>query len=574
MVLPGRTLTLGVGTIMLLLLVSLTGCAKSISPPGGPVDQKPPVLASATPVAGAVMVSPDTDIIIDFSENLDSRNSAKAIFIAPRLDPEPKIKIKGSRVIITPEKPLDSGKTYSIVVGTDARDAHGVALAQSISVAFSTGDHLDSGSLHGTVYNNGKPVSGISVGLFGRRPEEYGKTIDSLIPEYLTQTGAGGKFRFDYLPFQEFFLVACEDKNKNRRINPKREPVGLPFVPISIDAKKAQQTGIDISLRLSDSGVAALRGLTINADGLIKARWNRGFDATSAAMIIQSARIISTTDSTGTIPLRGFSNLAPYPCADFALWTDSLATGQEYSIVFDLVSAYPDLEDTARIVNASVIATEVTDKVRPVIVEHFPADKAAHVDPDSAIVFRFSEPIEAAQLAGAVMVADTTGRSISLTLASQDGFSWKWVPDTSLLFGKTYEMALDRRRVLDRHGNRLGDSVDTIRFSTIGKDTVGQISGELQVAVTADAAYPVVISYLPVGEGRGRTVALPPGQKRFAADLLPGYYLLTAFLDRNGNGTYDYGSPMPYQLAEPFCAPPDTIRVRTRFESAGIILKL
>ena len=45
---------------------------------------------------------------------------------------------------------------------------------------------------------------------------------------------------------------------------------------------------------------------------------------------------------------------------------------------------------------------------------------------------------------------------------------------------------------------------------------------------------------------------------------------LNGFLDENGNGKLDYGTLTPFNNSETSAFHPDTIRVRTRFESAGV----
>jgi len=61
---------------------------------------------------------------------------------------------------------------------------------------------------------------------------------------------------------------------------------------------------------------------------------------------------------------------------------------------------------------------------------------------------------------------------------------------------------------------------------------------------------------------------------RFKFSVKPGKYVMSGYLDRDGNGKYDFGTLKPFKYSENYFNYPDTIRVRARFESAGIELHI
>ena len=182
----------------------------------------------------------------------------------------------------------------------------------------------------------------------------------------------------------------------------------------------------------------------------------------------------------------------------------------------------------------------------------------------------FSEQVDSTLFSAAVRISDSAWDWQAVNITREYPFLFTGRPAEILQTGHWYQLEIDNRRIIDRAGNRAGDSTEIITFTTIGADTLGQLSGTISFSDPTDAAFPVVMTFVPTRQGRKRQITLPPGQIDYIAGLIPGYYTVNAFLDRNRNDRFDYGSIIPYQLAEPFTSTADTIRVRTRFESAGV----
>jgi uncharacterized protein (DUF2141 family) len=558
--------------IAAVIILFVLGCAKPLPPPGGPLDEIPPSVLSTEPASGDVGVSLSTPISIRFSERIDRTTIAKALFISPQPATEPKIKVKGDAIMIIPREPLQLDKTYVITMGADVKDAHGVNLAQSVAIAFSTGKTIDSGALSGTVYKEGKGIAGINLALFEIDPGNASMPVDSVKPVYLTQSGDGGKYTFNYLPSDTFYLVAFEDKNKDRAINPSREMVGLPFRSVFIASGSTEIAGLDIRLHMIDTTALGLRSVAINPDGLLKVRFNKVLQEAGWQTLMATARL-SVVDTPVLIDLNGGANLAPFPCSDFLLLTGELSFGNKYRLAFDRGVLDPSLPDSSRFIRYDFDAKEITDQVPPALLETIPADNAVNVYPESLLVWRFSEPVDVSGEANVSRLIDQKADTISVFVQSRDRFSYNGQPATSLDYGNNYQLEIDGRLISDRSGNMMSDSIIRMSFTTIGRDTLGQLSGEVQFTDAADAVYPVVISLNPAGTGVAADMSVDPGQSSFTVNLLPGYYTVSAFLDRNSDGRYDYGSVSPYRLAEPFVAPVDTFRVRSRFESTGLVVK-
>jgi len=555
------------------LLVFFCGCAQVGAPPGGPEDKTAPQIDIVTPVAGSVSVPLDSRVVIKFSEAINSKTVEKAVFITPAQIPEPKIKIKSNAIIISFPQGLEKDKTYVVTLGTDLKDAHNINLAQSISLAFSTGSIIDSGSIKGTVYKQGKGVPGINLALFEQEPSQINSIIDSVVPQYITQTGQGGVFEFRYLPLRHYYLIAFEDQNKNRRINLSREAVGLPSEEIALTNIQPKQDGINIPLHIEDTSQLDIKSLTVNPDCLIKLGLTRKLDMQQTRKLLASLLLRLETDTSVMVPVREYTYLTAYPCSDFLLYTPSLLPRQQYKLTIDVASLYPVKTDSLRFKSYVFSTGEMTDRQRPSILESYPSSKSVNVHPDSLFELRFSERLDSVDIKSAVRVCDSLGDTNSIDLHPVNQFTYQGQTSRKLEYSHKYRLLLEGKYLHDLSGNLLADSTISFEFTTIGRDTLGQISGAIELRHDGDNRFPVVVSFNPVKEGVKQELVLAPGQIRFVSDLMPGYYTISAFLDHGSDSVYNFGKVTPYELSEPFTILSDTVRVRMRFESTGITIK-
>jgi len=555
-----------------LAAVLISGCAKSLPPPGGPIDRTPPQVLASVPALGSVRVATDIKVIIRFSEAIDPRTVEKALFVTPQHDPPPRVSIKSSAVEISFPQGLEPNRTYVVTLGTDVKDAHGVNLAQSGTIAFSTGDVIDSGQIAGVVYKDGRPASGVSLALFDNPPDQARVPLDSLQPDYLTQSGKGGTYQFDYLPFRAYYLAAFDDRNKNRRIDLGREATGLPSSMAEISAGQRAMNGLDICLYQQDTAMVELRSVSFTADRLLKVRFSLKMNRDQADRLIGSVRQRLATDTVTIAGSAAYTGLTAYPASDYLILPQLLIPNQPCEIRFDLRSLDPATPDTSRFLTGVFTPTDAADLTPPELLEIYPADKAMAIPSDTMLWFRFSEPVDSASFREAVRIIGAPGESLSVASVRGDSFTLVGRPQAVLKEGQAYTILLDGARVLDRAGNRLSDSMQTFGFMALNPDTLGQISGDLRFTRNDDTLYPVVVICEPARQGGRREITVPSGRTRFSAELFPGYYTVWAFLDRDRDGAYTQGSIVPFRLSEPFVAPSDTVRVRSRFESTGLML--
>lgn len=547
-------------------------CAKQGFPPGGPIDKEPPRILATFPASGNVNTPIDSDIEIIFNEPINPKTVISSLYFSPRFEIEPKIKIKSDRIIIQPREPLLPDRTYLFTVGTDLKDAHNVKLDQAFSLAFSTGNSLDSGSISGTVFKEGKRTSGISVLLFDDLPDSSASP-DSLKPDYVTQTGTDGNYAFEYIASGNYYLVAFDDKNKNRAINIDLEAVGLPFLPTNIRGKSEAIANVNIRLHRTEAGALSIKSSSVNLDGLLRIKFNRPITELESNRLFKSVSVIKLADSTNGPGLTHFP-ITPYPASEFLIAVESLVPELEYRISYDLSSIISDIDDSLKIISSNFTYNESKDLKPPRILYQIPAiSNEAILMPGEGWEFYFSEPINIDLLQSGICVNNDAGDTLMVDLTSISPMLVSFRP-RQLQFGAKYNLIIDPANLADFSGNRSTDSTIQFPFATVGIDTLGSVSGNV-LMTDSTFAHATIIDFKPVkqGEGRAETIRLPRGQTQFSASLFPGYYTVSAWVDQNDNQLYDFGAIIPYHRAEPFTVLVDTFRIRTRFESAGVEIK-
>ena len=124
----------------------------------------------------------------------------------------------------------------------------------------------------------------------------------------------------------------------------------------------------------------------------------------------------------------------------------------------------------------------------------------------------------------------------------------------------------------DYAGNVPSDSVYSFCFTTVNKDTLGFIAGEVDAEVL-DSEAKVYLRFHKIDGAAEYRFKVPREGKYLTGGMLPGTYFVWAFWDRNGNGKQDYGRPWPYQPAEPATSFAGTVGVRSRWTTEKVDLK-
>ena len=211
--------------LFLFLMLLLAGCAKIVTPVGGPKDTTPPKILKESPANHSTHFN-DKSIKITFDEFVVLNNPSQTVIVSPPLAQNPELSISGKSVVIKLPDSLRSNTTYSIVLSETIKDYTEGNPLPIYKFAFSTGDHIDSFCLRGTLKDavSLNPAKNTYVFL-------YEQDIDSLPlttrPTYLTKSNASGEFVFDNIKPKAYKIFALNDINNNLKYDLPNESIAF-----------------------------------------------------------------------------------------------------------------------------------------------------------------------------------------------------------------------------------------------------------------------------------------------------------------------------------------------------------
>ncbi len=528
----------------------LVGCAKEIAPPGGPADKTPPTISASNPRSGDTLVDRNASITIDFSERIDRKSVGNVVFISPPLSPEPRLRVKGSRLVIEPAAPLDSNRTYVVTIGASLSDIPGNRLTNSATIAFSTGAQIDSGTIAGRVWDKFKALPNFRVFAYPYR-ETLADSLFSLTPDYMTESGADGRFRFAYMREGEYLIVGVEDKDRDNKISGESERIAMPAQIVAAIAPHAAMPALDWHVSRYDSTRLEL----ITATGVVGQITIRvAGQALDPATVIRDSIFI--TDTLG-------AEIAIDAAIAFAsegdrihLFAEQFTEGK--SLRFEIRGLRGTegkrAEDDKLSGSVSIRGLDVE---APIVVERRPAGAVATIYPHDTLRMFFSEPVAIGEGAAWVEVDSVTRVPMSMVGGVQT--SWSFAPSREAPYDRKLKFHFELDSVVDRFGNRGPDSTLKLDLSYASPESLGSVSG----TITAPEAAQIIFS----GASR-KIIYTLDGQSsgQYSLKMYPDLYTVSAFVDASANRRWDFGSLLPLRFAERGWVLSDTLRVRARFD--------
>ncbi len=210
--------------VVLTLAGLIYSCANPLIPQGGPKDIEPPIEMEAEPVNFSTNFN-ESSARVWFNEFIELKDLHKQLLVSPPLEENPNITIRGKSIIIELEDTLLENTTYTIFMGDAIVDITEKNPIKNFQYVFSTGDHIDSLELEGSL-----------VDAFTKDPTEdatimlYRSMEDSIPmkerPVYISKTDKQGKFKFRNLADGGYKIFALVDANSNYLYDLPNEPIG------------------------------------------------------------------------------------------------------------------------------------------------------------------------------------------------------------------------------------------------------------------------------------------------------------------------------------------------------------
>ena len=210
-------------TALVLLTALAVGCASIGSPDGGPYDETPPRFVGSTPTHGALNVT-DAKVTLDFDEYIKLEKASEKVVISPPQVSQPVIKTSGKKIVVSIEDSLKENTTYTIDFNDAIVDNNEGNPLGNFAFTFSTGDHIDTMAVSGTVLDasNLEPVQSILVGLH----ENLEDSAFTKLPfTRVSRTDAEGRFTIRGIAPGRYRAYALKDMNQNFCFDQKSEMI-------------------------------------------------------------------------------------------------------------------------------------------------------------------------------------------------------------------------------------------------------------------------------------------------------------------------------------------------------------
>lgn len=545
--------------LFLAALAALAGCATPVAPTGGPADTTPPALVETVPADGATNVTDRTARLV-FSERL-ATTAAGAVSVTPQGEVPPEVSVSGRELTVTFPSLRDS-TTYVITVGTDLADQRSVSLRAPVVVAFATGDTIDRGRIAGAVRQpeTGEAAGGLGVWAYALADTTALPDPRAVAPDYRTEAGEDGTFRLEYLRPGPYFVVAVNDRNRNRRLD-AGEAFAAPPTPVlradtaatdSARAAAASGAPVDLFVTALDTIPPTAQRVRPLSDRRLAVRFDEPVRLLDAAVLAERA-VVADSASGAAVPV---------------VWYQP--AGSDFEVVAEAARALPPV---------------------PVTVTYAPSDPPALADSAGLVPVPFrlagTPPERADTLRARVdaFLPAPTDSVFTLRRGERPGVRFT-APPGPLLDGVRIEVEGEPQPIAFDVADGVSVRADTaatlpVRFSLVVETPdstyrqrfafpADRETGGVVGRVEADD--PVVIELRPESGPVVRVAADAEG--RFVANgLLPGAYAVRVFVDRDGDGRWSGGALAPYRPPEPLVFLPDvTVRARWETEIDPVVL--
>ncbi|GGH10076.1 hypothetical protein GCM10007352_15730 [Mucilaginibacter phyllosphaerae] len=214
------------------------GCASIQRPQGGPRDLTPPKLLKATP-ENMTRNFAAKEIKLEFDEFFKLSNQYQEISISPAMEKQPEYNISRKNLIIDFKDTLQKNTTYVINFGKAVQDVNESNVLKNFTYVFSTGPHIDSLSMSGSVINSitQEKEKDATVMLFTVKQDSllFGKKK----PAIFTTTDSSGNFSLNNLHDGEYRIYALKETSPDKIFNNDKELIAFSNKPIVLSKDTA-----------------------------------------------------------------------------------------------------------------------------------------------------------------------------------------------------------------------------------------------------------------------------------------------------------------------------------------------
>ncbi len=542
-------------------------CAGQVAPSGGPVDTTPPVILESTPQKGELRFN-GRSITIGFNKYVDRTSFQQSLFISPPLG-RLIFDWSGKDVEIHFADRLRDSTTYVLTGGTDFHDTRNNRIPTAFSLAFSTGESLDSAAVSGRVVA-AKPEGTMMYAY--RLDKIFADTLNpsKTLPDYLTQAGTNGTFAFSNLALGKYRVIAVRDQYRNLLYDVQSDEYGVAGSDLLLTAASREMTGVNFMLTREDTTPPFLSSAKALDRRHVLVRFSESMRldrVTPANFLIEdtatSARLEAVDFSYApAAPTEGTLVVAPQE----SLHVYRLRMRGASDLAGNLIGVNRD--------NGIFNASPIPDTLKPFLSSEEFADSAQNILWDDTVKLSFTKAVQRKAFEGGCAILEDGRSPVRIGVRWSGSSEVALIPASPLNFGAWYTFRIVLDSLRDYAGNGIKDSARVIRFRVIEEKFLGSLKGNV-IDERRGAGGKIHISTHEIASKtiRSRELVLDSAGVFEFKYLQEGKYVLSAYRDEDGNGEYSFGKTFPFVAAEPFVAPSDTIKIRARWPVEGAIVR-
>lgn len=504
-----KTAIFNKNSILIFIVLFIFGCAAQQPPQGGPRDQTPPKLVKAIP-GNKTRNFASKQIDLEFDEFIKLTNAYQEISMSPAMEKQPEYSSNKRKLKIEFKDSLQKNTTYVINFGKAIQDVNESNILKNFTYVFSTGNHIDSLSISGTVTNTltQEKEKDVLVFIF---PVKQDTLFGKKKPSIFALTDSSGNFALNNLREDDYRIYALKEASPDKIFNRDEELIAFLKKPIHL---KADTSNIQLNLFKQDPEKFRVSEKRFDTDGKLLLVFNKGLTQ-PAIKVIYPANVddrkqvsFSRTKDTASVYLRNMN-------------FDSLRVA-----IFDKGKPIDTIYQLKR----------KNESFTRVVTTSYNIGSDSKLKPGGNLVITASIPIENFDQSQITLNEDSVATS-DYTIQKDTGnykllnLKYRW-RETS-----KYELVLNEGALTDIYGDK--NKRLSKKFQINKLDNYSQLTVKLTVPDTAKA---YVVELLSEDKKLIQSDPITKSTSLVYKGILAAKYYVRIIYDENKNGKWDSGN--------------------------------
>lgn len=527
-------------TQLLFLLFVFNACATPMAPTGGPSDSTGPSIIRSYPENGSTNVK-TREVEIEFSEFVNRNSLSTNLQIEPDIGIEYSLSWKKRTLYIEFARDLPDSTTLLITLGNKVSDTRNNTMGASSTIAFSTGNQIDTGSITGKILraDNGKGIEDKEVFLF-ESPYRMGD-----IALYRAESDTGGNFQFNYLRDTEYVIAQFDDRNRNKQWDSSLERIHVFEREVVNLNTLSADTLRPMYIAEEDTLVPEVLGVGLLSNKRLRIRFSEPVISEPNPTIVIKPKFDVDSFKASLLYISPSD-----PSIAFAQSEQSFLEDSSYSIEF---SNFSDIEGNVMSGQEySILGSAASDTT---IQRFIKVDPINELDLRDSVVLYYASPITQRVLIDSLRVIEGVVESNSWPRINVSNNRLVLQADPEWKDGVDYQILgwnpKTQRRILIPYvvnGPSTWGSLElTRKQSTIANPTnsADSTTTDISKALVPDVRFELYDTKNSIiREGSF-------SEREIIDELVAREYILRLYIDTNNNGQWDEGKWNPYLAPEP-----------------------